>query len=601
MNRIIGALLVGLGVAGAALAIAVASALSAAAGLRAQAGGEQILRYDVAVAIQRDASILVTERIVYDFGGQARHGIIRGIPVQYPYSASYDRITPLTVRSAGSPDAPAQYTMDNTGGTVTIKIGDPDRTVTGVHTYTLTYLVRGVMNAFADHDELYWNATGNGWDVPIAAATVRVTAPGAPQKAACWAGPPGAARSCQQARITDGDATFTQAGLGPHEGLTVVVALPKGVVAAPHPVLQEKRGLQQAFAFTPVSAGVSGGLLVLLAGLGALVVARGRRRERGTPAARHEEPPMEAMPPEDLRPGQAGTLLDGVANPQDVTATIADLAVRGYVRIEETGDPSSPDWLLVRLGKTGGLLDYEQILLDGLFAAPTTTASGEQATSLSELDSHFTEQLKQCKKALYQDVTARGWFTTRPDRARRKWITIGIALLAAGAVGAAALAGARLGLVPVPLALAGLALIIWARRIPVRTAAGAAMTRQVEGFRRYVATAAVVQAPGPDGRIGALYDYLPYAIAFGCTKEWADLTAAMTGAAEPPSWLRTGPQYRAGVASLQRSGFYFLAMHQFAAAANKSVSSVSASGQSSFSGGGGFSGGGFGGGGGGSW
>lgn len=167
MNRIIGALLVGLGVAGAALAIAVASALSAAAGLRAQAGGEQILRYDVAVAIQRDASILVTERIVYDFGGQARHGIIRGIPVQYPYSASYDRITPLTVRSVGSPDAPTQYTMDNTGGTVTIKIGDPDRTVTGVHTYTLTYLVRGVMNAFADHDELYWNVTGTGWLFPL--------------------------------------------------------------------------------------------------------------------------------------------------------------------------------------------------------------------------------------------------------------------------------------------------------------------------------------------------------------------------------------------------------------------------------------------------
>ena len=71
MNRIIRALLVGVGVAGAALAIAVASVLSAAAGLRAQAGGEQILRYDVAVAIQRDASILVTERIVYDFRGQA--------------------------------------------------------------------------------------------------------------------------------------------------------------------------------------------------------------------------------------------------------------------------------------------------------------------------------------------------------------------------------------------------------------------------------------------------------------------------------------------------------------------------------------------------
>ena len=134
MNRIIGPLLAGLGVACAALAIAVASALNAAAGVRAQAGGEQILRYDVVAAIQRDASILVTEQIVYDFGGQARHGIIRSIPVQYPYSASYDRITPLTVRSVSSPDAPAQYTTENTGGMVTIKIGDPDRTVTGVHT-----------------------------------------------------------------------------------------------------------------------------------------------------------------------------------------------------------------------------------------------------------------------------------------------------------------------------------------------------------------------------------------------------------------------------------------------------------------------------------
>ena len=94
------------------------------------------------------------------------------------------------------------------------------------------------------------------------------------------------------------------------------------------------------------------------------------RRERGTAAnARHDEPPMEPGPPEDLRPGQAGTLLDGVAHPRDITGTIVDLAVRGYLRIDDVGKEASPDWLLVRLGKAGGLLDYEQILLDGLFAA----------------------------------------------------------------------------------------------------------------------------------------------------------------------------------------------------------------------------------------
>jgi hypothetical protein len=245
MSRIIQSLICTLGIMGAALAVVAGSALSAAAGARAQAGGEQILRYGVAVAIQRDASILVTERIVYDFGGQARHGIVREIPVQYPYSKNYDRITPLTVRSVSSPDAPAQYSADNTGDKVNIKIGDPDRTVTGVHTYTLTYLVQGTMNAFASHDELYWNATGNGWAVPIVAAAVRVTAPGVPQKAACQAGLTGSARSCQQARVTGEGATFTQTSLGPHEGLTVVVALPTGVVAAPHPVLKEKWSLQR--------------------------------------------------------------------------------------------------------------------------------------------------------------------------------------------------------------------------------------------------------------------------------------------------------------------------------------------------------------------
>ena len=83
-----------------------------------------------------------------------------------------------------------------------------------------------------------------------------------------------------------------------------------------------------------------------------------------------------------MRPGQAGTLLDGVANPRDVTGTIVDLAVRGYLRIEEVRESPSRDWLLVRLDKAGGLLDYEQILLDGLFEGPAA-AYRKTSTQLS--------------------------------------------------------------------------------------------------------------------------------------------------------------------------------------------------------------------------
>src|SRR5262249_26856052 len=153
--------------------------------------------------------------------------------------------------------------------------------------------------------------------------------------------------------------------------------------------------------------------------------------------------------------------------------------------------------------------------------------------------------------ALATDVTDRGWFTSRPDVVRLKWLIAGGLLFVAGlAATIAAAAFTHYGLVPVPLALAGLVLIIFARRMPVRTAKGTEVARKLEGFRRYIMTTAGGQAPAagkahPADRAhpadqAAPVDqahpagqdmrdaYLPYAIAFGCTKEWADVTAAMT-------------------------------------------------------------------------
>jgi uncharacterized membrane protein YgcG len=618
MRRFIRRLLSGLGVACAVPAVVVSSIFAGQIGTGAQTSPEKIVSYDVAIVIQHDASILVTEQIVYDFGSHQRHGIRREIPVLYSYSKRYDRYYPLAVRSVQSPDAPAQYTVDNTGDTVIIRIGDPNQTVTGVHTYRLTYLVQASMDAYVGYDALYWDAIGDQWNVPTGRATVRVTAPAAPIDAFCWAGPSSSNNSCQRARIANGGATFAQTGLGPHEALSVAVDLPKGVVAPPHPVLEERWSLQRAFALTPVSVGAFGGLLAILVMLGALVLARGRRRQYsmsaadltgGTPApaggamplSRHNEPPMEPAPPEDLRPGQAGMLLDGVAHPRDVTGTIVDLAVRGYLRIEDTGETASPDWRLVRLDKAGGLLDYEQILLDGLFVKATTD-SGAPSARLSELGSEFALPLKRAQDALYTDVTRRGWFTARPDRTRRKWRVIGSAMVVAGvaAVIVAAAGTHHLGLVPIPVALAGLLLIVGPRWMPVRTAEGTALARRVEGFRRYIKTAAVAPAH-PAGQPDTLYDYLPYAIAFGCTKQWADLTDSLTHTGQAPSWYQTGAPFTPGsLSSLPQSG-YFSSVHHFATAANNWVATTGSAAGGHGGGGGGSSGGGGGGGGGGSW
>jgi uncharacterized membrane protein YgcG len=611
-------LLAGASVACTITFAALAMIFAAPGNAAARTFAERITSYDARIAIQRDGSILVTEQITYDFGTDQRHGIFQVIPVRVRYNGSYDRIYPVDVRSVQSPDAPHRYAVQNNGSSVTIRIGDPNRTVTGVHTYTITYLVHRSLNAFADHDELYWNAVGNQWNVPIDHASVSVSAPAALTRAACFSGPSGSTRSCQQASIADGIAQFRQAGLGPRDGLTVVVAIPKGAAASPGPLLQERWTLRRAFAVTPVSGGVAGGLLAVVVVVGAVLARRRYRWYSGpghqvgggmagqaweaAPLPGHGQPPAELAPPAGLRPGQVGTLLDGVANPRDVTATIVDLAVRGYLRIEDAPPHQiRQDWRLVRLGKTDGLAKYERILLHGLFES-AVTLSGKPTALLSELGRSFAGQLTQAQDALYEDVATRGWFTARPDRVRRTWLAIGSVIFVAGVVAVivAAAGTHHLGLVPVPVALAGLVLLAGARWMPARTAKGTALARRVEQFRRFIQTPAAATQAQPAGQPDTLYDYLPYAIAFGCTQEWAGVTAALADPDRAPSWYSTGqPFWPATLSSLPRSAYYFSTMHHFATNTNTWIAShASGTGGSGF---GGFSGGGGGGGGGGSW
>jgi len=586
-------------------------------------GIEWITSYAARIRIQRDGSILVTETITYDFGSDWRHGIFRVIPVRYRYNGSYDRIYPLAVRSVWSPDAPDQYRVRDDGSAVRIRIGDPDRTITGQHTYTLSYRVRGALTALPGRDKLSWNAVGTQWDVVIGRATVQVSAPVAVTRAACFAGPSGSARSCQRAGIAGGIAGFGQPGLGRHEGLTVVVAIPSGAVGAAGPLLRERWTWQRAFALTPVSAGAAGGLLAVLAAAAGLILARRRRygpygglaaqvvdarAGQAAPAFGRGQPPMVPAPPAELRPGQAGALLHAVISPRDVTATIVDLAVRGYLRIETAagaGRHLRPDWRLVRLKKAGCLLDYEQILLDALFHEAKFQHRAK-STLLSELGPDFARRLKQAHDALYADVADRGWFTARPDQVRNKWRAIGVVMLVAGlvAVIVAAAGNYHLGLVPVPAVLAAMVLIGSSRWMPVRTAEGAALARRVEGFRGFIQTAAATQAPSA-GQPDSVYDYLPYAIIFGCTPQWAAMTAALAVTGRAPSWYRTsGPFLPDTFCSLPRQAYYFSAFHRVTTASSSWLASHAGS-----TGGGGFSGGGFsggvggggGGGGGGSW
>ena len=597
--------------AAAGLALAVVLLLAPwARAAGAQAGTERIAAYDVQIAVEPTGSLVVTETIDYDFGFAQRHGIYRDVPVRLHYDGRYDRIYPLKILSVeGSEGTPDEYKTENAGNDKRIRIGDPDRRITGAHRYTIVYRVDAALNGFPEHDELYWNAIGTEWSVPIQQATVRVTTPSDVIQVACFGGGRGSALPCSSADRAGNVAGFTQSGLGAGEAVTVVVGFAKGAVPEPAPVLDERWSVARAFSVTPATAAASIVLLVgAVLGVATLAWRTGRdRRFAGSPvdvayatAGQEEavapslgpfgggEIPVEFAPPDGLRPGEVGTLVDEAANTLDVTATIVDLAVRGYLRIDEIpkkGWFGKPDWTLTKLKEGEGLKGYERSLLTGLFE------DGDEV-KLSSLRNSFVTRLRRVQDALYEDAVAQGWFVGRPDKVRTKWRIIGavtVVLSLALLVILAALTHAAL--VAVPLVVGAVVLLAAAKRMPRRTAKGTGVLRRVQGFRRFIVESEKDRARFAEQQ-HLFSEYLPYAIVFGATDKWARAFAGIGDELPVQEWYGGTHAFTAASFSHSIDGFAVTT-------AGTITSTPAGSGSSGFSGG--FSGGGGGGGGGGSW
>lgn len=571
---------------------------------------EVIHDYAVEIWILPDGDLGITETIDYDFATELHHGIFRTIPTRFFHDDVNDRIYPIEdVSVTATGGAPTDTEVSQEGSATVIRVGDPDVEISGRHTYTLAYRVEGALNGFADHDELYWNAIGDEWDVPIEGAVVTVHTPTGIRRVTCFQGYAGSTEPCR-AKQEGPTATFAPGrGLQPREGLSIVVAIPKGAVPEPKPILEERWSAERAF-------GVNGGTvtvaLAVLALLGGAIVRmwsrEGRdRRYRGSPIDQvmgtssgedevvplgegDAEAPVEFAPPEGVRPGQIGTLIDERANVIDVTATIIDVAGRGFLLIQEIprdGWFSKADWNLVRLEKDEAeLLAYEKKLLDGLFR------DGNEV-KVSELKTTFSERLHRVEESLYQDAMREKWFRARPDRVRTRWAGRGALLAVVGAGLTFVLARwTHWGLVGIPVVVAGVALALMARWMPARTAKGTAMLRRIRGFRRVIATAETHMSRWAEEE-NVFTRYLPYAIVFGLTKRWAKAFEDLGLQPDTSSWY-VGPHAFTALAFAD-------SIDGFAVTTGGTLASTPASSGSSGFGGGGFSGGGGGGGGGGSW
>jgi len=300
------------------------------------------------IDIAADTSMVVRETIAVDFGQLEKHGIFRTLKVSYDHDSAHYRKLDVAVRSVVDAKANAvPYTTSVDGPTLQITVGDPDKTVGGRQTYVITYAVKGGLNPLQEHDELYWNVNGAGWPVTVQRATAHVHLPGPDlQAATCFQGPTGSKQPCLHTE-EPGAANFQSTGpLTSGQQLTVVAGIKKGALATPPVLLEDKpRPLQRYFELSPgIIAAV---LLVLLVGLALPGVGLWRarqdrvslqKRQLGTGVA------METEPPDGMRPAQLALLLDRSIQDKAWTATIFDLAARGYLTISEGRLSSGGSW-----------------------------------------------------------------------------------------------------------------------------------------------------------------------------------------------------------------------------------------------------------------
>jgi uncharacterized membrane protein YgcG len=561
----------------AALALVLSTAVEAAA-----QRSLVIERFDAGIEVAADGTIIVEETIVPRFTG-SWNGIFRTIPVEYRTPQGLNYTLRLSIEAVTDPEGrELRYESSRERHYRKLKIWVPGAS-DATRTVKLRYRVANGLRFFEEHDELYWNVTGDEWEVPIesASAVVRLPAGASGTRATAFRGQFGS--TDRAAVIVEPSAVRveTQRGLGFKEGLTVVVGWNPGVVHRPTAV---ERAAATVYSNLPLGIPP----LVFL-GMWQLWRVRGRDPDRLPIAPQYE-------PPDLLSPAEVGTVVDGRPDMRDITATVVDLAVRGYLHITESEDDrffgllSSKDYTFTMKKpreEWSGLKTHERDLLGGLFAAA-------DEVSLSDLKNKFYKHLTPLREDLNRMLVRSGYYTGRPDRVRLLFIVLAIAigfLIAVGGATVMSSLGMQPGAAVAAGVLSGAIVIGFGWVMPARTARGTRELEKILGFQEFLSRVEgdrlerVVRTPE------MFEKYLPYAMALGVEDNWAKAFEGLFS--QPPQWY-TGPR---GVHTFRPSAFTSSLGAMSTQAASAMSSAPRSSGGSGFSGG--SSGGGFGGGGGG--
>jgi hypothetical protein len=553
-------------------------------------------KFHADIMIREDSSFTVTETIDVKFD-QPRHGIYREIPFKYGDELGNTIETPLKVLSVADGSGKSRkYRITKTSPLINIRIGDANQYVSGNQTYVIRYQVENAILFFDDHDELYWNVTGNNWKAPIreASADVMLSLKNRSKdlRAAGYEGRSGSREKCNYETYGNSGQFFTRRNLDVGEGLTVALGWDKGLVSPP---TSWKRFLwtihikENWVFFFP---------LLSLIYMVNLWYRRGRDpRVRESVRVMYEPPKSDHQP---LTPAEVGTLIDEKLDPRDITSTIVGLAVKGYIKIEETTKEGlifdKTDYDLHKVKEPDAdLSPFERELMTCLFS---TSPPGVRLL-VSSLRNRFYTNLDRLKKTLYGDLVRKGYFLKSPEKVRNSYFAKGIGLAIFGAVALVFLAHDSPGRSLFAGILTGLPILVFARFMPAKTKAGASAYMDILGFQEFMIRAEKDRLERM-GDKDLFSKFLPYAIALDVAAHWAKAFEGIYQ--EPPDWYVSPLGYR----TFSPYGFSHSMNGVTSSLSSAMFSSPRGSGLGGGGGGGGFggggsSGGGFGGGGGGSW
>ncbi len=463
----------------------------------ASSADERILQFHSDVQIQLDGSMEILETIrVRAEGNQIRRGIYRDFPTDYEDRLGNRYRVGFEVVSVQRDGTPEPYLQERLSNGVRVYFGASDYFLPAAeYVYQLRYRTDRQLGFFDEHDELYWNVTGNSWGFPIDQASAQVSLPPTVgyeiTSLEGYVGRTGSAEQAYDANVkSGGTATIrTTRVLEPREGLTLVATWPKGLVAEPTPADELAYLIVQ-------NRGLSVSLGAFLIAFGYLFLAwhrAGRDPERGVVFPHYE-------PPDRFSPASVRYVSAMAYDSKAFTAAIINLAVKGYLRIDESGGEYT-----LRPDDSGSakLAPGERVLLNSLF-------NGHDRIVL-ENENHEVLQkaMRAHEKSLDRDYN-RIYFMTNSTLLIPGAVVLLVAFAVVLLMGALTIsAGIVLGFIAVLIPV-----FYYLLKAPTR--AGRRMLDKIEGFKLYleVAEKEELNMRNPPEKTPELFEaYLPYALA----------------------------------------------------------------------------------------